>query len=575
MDRVNTLASGIGEPVTKTSKMYKNRIDFVRSEGAAVKRALDSDVRDDHDPLGTKKPRLDASHEVSGAASADSYQATNPSLMESISGTAACGLDVCGNKILLQQCSPLVLLVPQHCILKESFEDFKVFSEVCQAFKVNCQNPSKTSVQLKQDFLNKLNSLGIPHKVEFKCIDPSNKSNPKWKSYLIICDVVCAAYVAPSKKKAKDGMLDLLVRLWKDHKDFFLQRTSMVEKAELGFKFEMIYKNENPKELSSSNEPQNDQIEVSDVSEYPDSQPDSRKIITAESILESLPHEYATHELNCIISAAPKIQNFALFEMAEGDSKYSQQNPVSRLVNSASMCKVALEFGTEDFRSRKGMAAVLCTVFVCSHSIATGLALSIKEAKYLAAYNAIKALKMTHPTLRKITKMTGPAVGRHELTDGSSKEEALPETNIGHKLLTMMGWKGEGAGLGRKGDGIADPVKATGTGSRTKEGLGFDLFHLKDPDTKKLDEQRVWQFLQDYARSDQEEELIFSSDFSLEERKKVHMMTVKLGLKSKSKGKGEGRYLTVSRKWDVSTLIKTLSEKGGSMGNYELVGPAL
>ena len=43
--------------------------------------------------------------------------------------------------------------------------------------------------------------------------------------------------------------------------------------------------------------------------------------------------------------------------------------------------------------------------------------------------------------------------------------------NVGHKLLSMMGWK-EGQGLGAEGGGRAAPVNAVGEAAGERRGLG-------------------------------------------------------------------------------------------------------
>ena len=48
-----------------------------------------------------------------------------------------------------------------------------------------------------------------------------------------------------------------------------------------------------------------------------------------------------------------------------------------------------------------------------------------------------------------------------EQPSGSSVETFLPEHNRGYRLLCKMGWAGQGVGLGRRGGGIAVPVRLT------------------------------------------------------------------------------------------------------------------
>ena len=88
------MAAGIMESNTKTSMMYRKRIDFVRSEITSTKRELDSDSGDEH--METKKPRFEACSAIQ-VSSSHGREELPPS--EGSSRSEAFGLNVFGNKI--------------------------------------------------------------------------------------------------------------------------------------------------------------------------------------------------------------------------------------------------------------------------------------------------------------------------------------------------------------------------------------------------------------------------------------------------------------------------------------------
>ena len=60
-----------------------------------------------------------------------------------------------------------------------------------------------------------------------------------------------------------------------------------------------------------------------------------------------------------------------------------------------------------------------------------------------------------------------------EVNTQGGEAKALGDSNVGHKLLSLMGWAG--GGLGRDGEGRAEPVTATTVFGR--EGLGTSKFY--------------------------------------------------------------------------------------------------
>lgn len=206
-----------------------------------------------------------------------------------------------------------------------------------------------------------------------------------------------------------------------------------------------------------------------------------------------------------------------------------------------------------------------CEVYLQGHFIAAGVG-SKKTVKHIAAEEALKTLKQTHSVVKSNLRRedSADAISRSQIM-GRSGEEAkmqeIKEDNIGNQLLRKMGWTG--GGLGRDGEGIAEPIQVKE--QFTREGLGLDA----DNQLTKRDLEDV---IRNYAASDRQDDLRFSTDLTNDERKKIHQISQKYGLRSKSYGQGNQRFLIVSRKMQKEQLIGQLL-KEGQVGKYELIKP--
>lgn len=56
-------------------------------------------------------------------------------------------------------------------------------------------------------------------------------------------------------------------------------------------------------------------------------------------------------------------------------------------------------------------------------------------------------------------------------TECASMEVAIPESNVGYRLLQKLGWR-PGGGLGREQQGRVDPVRLDANDTGTRIGLG-------------------------------------------------------------------------------------------------------
>lgn len=98
---------------------------------------------------------------------------------------------------------------------------------------------------------------------------------------------------------------------------------------------------------------------------------------------------------------------------------------------------------------------------------------------------------------------------RNESSKGTSMQ--LQENNLGFKMLKMLGWKG--GSLGSKGEGIVDPINCEIKIGRG--GLGADS-------ANGFDRKYIMSLLKNFKDNQVEYDLVFSSEFSKEERALIH-----------------------------------------------------
>ncbi|XP_077465625.1 NF-kappa-B-repressing factor [Stigmatopora argus] len=189
-----------------------------------------------------------------------------------------------------------------------------------------------------------------------------------------------------------------------------------------------------------------------------------------------------------------------------------------------------------------------------------------KLVKHIAAQEALDTLRQTQAVVKTNLPKEAPsdAISRKQIL-GSRLADArneIKEDNIGNQLLRKMGWTG--GGLGRHGDGIAEPIQVKEQFSR--EGLGLDAAD------RQLSKRDIEDIIRKYVASERRDELRFSADLTKEERKNIHLFSQKYHLRSKSYGQGTKRHLVVSRKVNADQLIGQLLQEG-QVGRYKLIKP--
>ncbi|XP_037531140.1 NF-kappa-B-repressing factor isoform X2 [Nematolebias whitei] len=209
-----------------------------------------------------------------------------------------------------------------------------------------------------------------------------------------------------------------------------------------------------------------------------------------------------------------------------------------------------------------------CEVYLEGQYVAAGIGPK-KMVKHIAASEALATLRQTQAVVKSNFRKEGysDAISRSQIQARSGEEamkQEIKEDNIGNQLLRKMGWKG--GGLGRDGEGIAEPIRVKEQFSR--EGLGMDM----DKTGNQLSKRDIEDIIRNYAGSDRTDELRFSNELTNDERKQIHQISQKYGLRSKSHGQGRQRFLVVRRKVHKDQLIGQLLQDG-QVGRYELVKP--
>ncbi|KFQ81069.1 NF-kappa-B-repressing factor [Phaethon lepturus] len=230
----------------------------------------------------------------------------------------------------------------------------------------------------------------------------------------------------------------------------------------------------------------------------------------------------------------------------------NSSNPVCTLNDTAQFNKMTVEYVFERMTGMRWK----CKVLLEDEFIAEAVGVK-KSVKHEAAEEAVKILKKTQPTVvNNLKKGTvEDVISRNEIR-GRSAEEAfkqkIKEDNIGNQI-----WK--------DGEGIREPISVKEQFKR--EGLGLDVERVN-----KIAKRDIEEIIRNYARSESHVDLTFSRELTMDERKQIHQIAQKYGLKSKSHGQGHNRYLVVSRKRRKEDLLDQLKQEG-QVGHYELIMP--
>ncbi len=261
------------------------------------------------------------------------------------------------------------------------------------------------------------------------------------------------------------------------------------------------------------------------------------------------------------------LEEFLIFQHRHSNIEDPGCRATAVLRHSCDFNRMSLDY---DFRHDVvlGESLVRCLVSVQGEVLAEVEGVSQASAKHLASQRALERLRQFCWTLEIKQQADSDDLGLSKdeiFGDNEKKAEAIPESNIGSKLLRAMGWKG--GGVGKEGTGIAEPVKVEAVINR--EGLGLQAEQGMSRDFLPA----VRTVILNYAKSDQQSDLVFSPEFSKDERALLHKECQKLGLKTRSTGTGDDRYLIASRRRSPEQLFSHIMQQGGETSKYRLIGP--
>ncbi|XP_031849211.1 NF-kappa-B-repressing factor [Nomia melanderi] len=207
-----------------------------------------------------------------------------------------------------------------------------------------------------------------------------------------------------------------------------------------------------------------------------------------------------------------------------------------------------------------------CSILVNSKLLAEATSANQKLAKKEASIAGLQKLQKYYYTIKiKHNVSTNASVTTTTMLKDSSKDDSISDDNIGKKLMKLMGWTG--GGLGKSQQGIVEPVTIKQQISREGLGLKSNSCTMNDLKNKSKD------IMRKYLAGDMKNDLVFSADFTNDERAIIHQVARQMGLKSHSYGPKNQRTMVVSRKIDVRDLVEELKSLGGTTNKYELIEP--
>ena len=244
------------------------------------------------------------------------------------------------------------------------------------------------------------------------------------------------------------------------------------------------------------------------------------------------------------------------------ENKDSRTEPYGTLTRSASVSGMTLKSDC----TKEGPKH-LVKLFINDTLLAAAHGDSMAAAKKQCSEEGLAKLRKCCYTLIIKDRLVGSVVDKKDVSGAKSKVDGAStqhlEDSKASRMMKLMGWGG--GGLGKNQQGREEPVQVVEQVRRA--GLG------SHQEGEKVFRKNITNVIQEFKRSNANNELVFASDFSKEERALIHIIARKFNLKSVSYGKDSDRQLVLSRKKKPWEIVKEVLECGGSTDKYEIKPP--